>query len=171
MPKCIALDTRPPTLNISTGLFTLSYICGFRYEMPCDAIVRRIGEINQVYTQSAEMRPLGCAMLAIAFDQEYGKPQLYKVDPSGFVAGHKAVAVGDKQVAAMTFLEKELRKKENFDLEEAIEVAVRCLSHIHSMEFKASELEIGVVSKSDPVFRKLTVEEVDNLLTTMAEKD
>ncbi|KAG5450696.1 hypothetical protein CRM22_001453 [Opisthorchis felineus] len=141
------------------------------YEMPCDAIVRRIGEINQVYTQSAEMRPLGCAMLAIAFDQEYGKPQLYKVDPSGFVAGHKAVAVGDKQVAAMTFLEKELRKKENFDLEEAIEVAVRCLSHIHSMEFKASELEIGVVSKSDPVFRKLTVEEVDNLLTTMAEKD
>ena len=68
--------------------------------MPCDALVRRIGEINQVYTQSAEMRPLGCAMLAISYDQEYGKPQLYKVDPSGFVAGHRAVAVGDNLVKA-----------------------------------------------------------------------
>ncbi|KAF6776887.1 hypothetical protein AHF37_03481 [Paragonimus kellicotti] len=141
------------------------------YEMPCDVLVRRIGEINQVYTQSAEMRPLGCAMLAISFDQEYGKPMLYKVDPSGFVAGHKAVAVGDKQVPAMTYLEKEIRKKENYNLEEAIEVAVRCLSHIHAMEFKATELEIGVVSKADPVFRKLSVEEVDNLLNTMAERD
>ncbi|CAL8074252.1 unnamed protein product [Calicophoron daubneyi] len=141
------------------------------YEMPCDALVRRIGEINQVYTQSAEMRPLGCAMLAISYDQEYGKPQLYKVDPSGFVAGHRAVAVGDKQVAAMTFLEKELRKRENYTLDEAIEVAVKCLSHIHSMEFKPTELEIGVVSKANPVFRKLTVEEIDNLLNVMAEKD
>ncbi|VDP89230.1 unnamed protein product [Echinostoma caproni] len=123
------------------------------YEMPCDVLVRRIGEINQVYTQSAEMRPLGCAMLAISYDDELGKPQLYKVDPSGFVAGHHAVAVGDKQVPAMTFLEKEMRKKDKYNLEEAIEIAVRCLSHIHSMEFKASELEIGVVSKANPVFR------------------
>ncbi|TPP63919.1 Proteasome endopeptidase complex [Fasciola gigantica] len=143
----------------------------FRYEMPCDVLVRRIGEINQVYTQSAEMRPLGCAMLAISYDDENGKPQLYKVDPSGFVAGHHAVAVGDKQVPAMTFLEKEMRKRDKYNLEESIEIAVRCLSHIHSMEFKASELEIGIVSKDDPVFRKLTVEEVDDLLTAMAEKD
>lgn len=54
------------------------------------------------------MRPLGCAMLAISYDEEHGKPQLYKVDPSGFVAGHHAVAVGDKQVPAVTFLEKEV---------------------------------------------------------------
>ncbi|KAF5396003.1 hypothetical protein PHET_10934 [Paragonimus heterotremus] len=39
------------------------------------------------------------------------------------------------------------------------------------MEFKATELEIGVVSKADPLFRKLSVEEVDNLLNTMAERD
>ncbi|CAH8609367.1 unnamed protein product [Dicrocoelium dendriticum] len=143
----------------------------FGYEMPCDAIARRIGEISQVYTQSAEMRPLGCAMLAISFDLEHQKPMLYKVDPSGFVAGHKAVAVGDKQVPAMTFLEKELRKKENYNLEEAIEIALKCLSHIHSMEFKATEIEIGVVSKADPIFRKLSVDEIDALLNSMAEKD
>ncbi|VDQ05705.1 unnamed protein product [Trichobilharzia regenti] len=124
-----------------------------RYEIPCDVLLNRIGEINQVYTQSAEMRPLGCAMLAISYDQELGKPQLYKSDPSGFVAGHRAVAVGEKQTEAMRHLENEFRKQENYTLDEAIELAISCLSHTHSMEFKATELEIGVVSKADPIFR------------------
>ncbi|CAH8839487.1 unnamed protein product [Trichobilharzia szidati] len=143
----------------------------FGYEIPCDVLLNRIGEINQVYTQSAEMRPLGCAMLAISYDQELGKPQLYKSDPSGFVAGHRAVAVGEKQTEAMRHLENEFRKQENYTLDEAIELAISCLSHTHSMEFKATELEIGVVSKADPIFRKLTVEEIDVHLVRMSEKD
>lgn len=82
----------------------------FSYEVPCDNLLHRIGEINQVYTQSVEMRPLGCAMLAISYDQELGKPLLYKSDPSGFVAGHRAVAVGEKQTEAMRYLENEVKQ-------------------------------------------------------------
>ncbi len=76
--------------------------------MPCHAIVKRVGAINQVYTQSAEMRPLGCAMMAISYDKESGKAQLYKTDPSGFVIGHKAAAVGTKQMEAKNYLEKKV---------------------------------------------------------------
>ncbi len=76
--------------------------------MPCDVLLKRIGEINQVYTQSAEMRPLGCSMMAISYDEELGCAQLYKTDPSGFVAGHRAASVGTKQMEAKNYLEKKV---------------------------------------------------------------
>ena len=125
----------------------------FGYSQPGDAICRRIAEINQVYTQSAEMRPLGCAMIVIAWDSEGNTPLLYKTDPSGFVAGYRACAVGAKQMEAKNYLEKKIKRKADYTEDEAIEVALNCLSHVLSQDFKATEIEIGVVSRSQPKFK------------------
>ena len=81
------------------------------------------------------------------------------------------MSVGAKQTEANSFLEKRLKKKESFDHDETIQVAINCLSTILSADFKPSEIEVAVVSKDSPKFKVLNESEIDGHLTAIAEKD
>lgn len=60
-------------------------------------------------------------MIVVGIDEELG-PQLYKCDPAGYYCGFKATAAGVKQIEATSFLEKKVKKKQDWTYEQAIEV-------------------------------------------------
>ncbi|KAH0613894.1 uncharacterized protein H6S33_005780 [Morchella sextelata] len=145
----------------------------FGYEMPCDVLAKRLANINQVYTQRAYMRPLGVSMTLISIDDENG-PQLFKTDPAGYYVGYKATASGPKQQEALNHLEKKLKNKEcaGGDWKEVVELGISALSAVLSVDFKSGEVEVGVVgAEGKPGFRKLTIDEIDERLQSIADKD
>jgi len=104
------------------------------YDIPVSYLAKRAADTAQVYTQHANMRPLGIAMIIIGIDVEGEKkaaaraaparppepspsllvaapqvPQLFRCDPAGYYVGYKATSAGAKEQEANNFLEKRFK--------------------------------------------------------------
>ena len=140
------------------------------YDMSCEQLAKKLADLNQFYTQNAEMRSLGCAMIMIAFDDEDG-PVVYRVDPAGYYRGAKGISVGVKQQTANSFLEKKLKKKSDLSKDETIQLAMEALHSSLAVDVRAKDLEVVVVTKDNHKFTKLSDDEVENHLNAIANKD
>ena len=83
----------------------------------------------------------------------------------------QASSAGVKMTEANNALEKKIRKNPSWSREETIEEAISTLSAVCSLDFKPSEVEVGVVSAAEPKFRLLTETEVETHLQNIAERD
>ena len=145
-------------------------------KVPPEVLARRLANVNQVATQKAAMRPLG-ASITLAGVEEDGTVEVYRCDPAGYYVGYAAVATGPKANEVMAAFERVLKNEMDLaegqvvyfgnDLESTVQLGARLLQEALGTQFKASELEIGVVPKQDRCFRVYSEEQVQAVLDSI----
>jgi len=132
------------------------------YDEPVDieTLTRRIGEIKQMYTQHAGVRPFGISELFAGVDKKGSR--LFWTDPSGTFWAFKAWAIGAGEEAARKILEAEYR--EDLTLEEAILLALKCMVEISEEKVDAQKIRMAIIPAATKKFQRLSVEEIDKYL-------
>lgn len=128
------------------------------YDEPIDieVLAKRIGYIEQMYTQYAGVRPFGVSVIFGGVGKAGNK--LFMIDPSGSYWAYRAVAAGIGRETAEGLLKKEYR--ETLKLDEAVKLAVKCL--VEALRARGEKLEINalVIPYKTKRLRFLTEEEI-----------
>lgn len=97
-------------------------------------------------------------MILTGIDPELG-PQIFKLDPAGYYVGFHATASGQKQQEAINILEKGFKKGWKLPtVDDVIELALSSLSQVLATDLKATEVEVGIATKKDGRFRKVSAD-------------
>jgi len=129
------------------------------YDEPVDVevVAKRIGDIKQIYTQHAGVRPFGVSIIFAGVDKS--GTQLFTTDPSGTYRSYKAVAIGIGREVAENVLKEEYR--DDLTLEEAIKLGIKSLLKSIQARGEQPKIKIAIVPTSTKQFRMLSDEEVE----------
>lgn len=132
------------------------------YDEPVDVevLARRIGDMAQVYTQHAGVRPFGVSTIIIGIDTTGSR--VFTTDPSGSYKGFKATAVGRKSDEANKLLEEKYVDDLSFD--EAISLAVDAVRVASDGEISSANVKVAVIPAETQAFRRLSEDEVGKYL-------
>ena len=84
----------------------------------------------------------------------------------------QATSAGGKDQEAENWLEKKVKPESNFSFDETVQIAIGALQNVLSEEFKATEIQVGVVSaQNGGKFRELSKTEIEEHLTAISERD
>lgn len=131
-----------------------------------DMIARRIGDIMQLYTQHAGVRPFGAALLIGGVGVE--GPQLFYTEPSGVVVEYGAWGVGRGGEKVKEFFEN--KYSPSMSLEEAKRLALESLlSSVDKIEERWTA-KLTVIPKDTRRYTPIPQEELDALLKDLMSK-
>jgi len=131
------------------------------YDEPIDIemMTKRVGDIKQLYTQHAGVRPFGVSIIFGGVDRTGSR--VFSTDPSGSYRGYKAVAVGIGRETVEGILKEEYR--EDLKLSEAIKLAVKCLTQALVARGEPKRIKISIVPLETKKLQALSDEEIKNL--------
>jgi proteasome alpha subunit len=128
------------------------------YNEPVDieTLARRLGDISQMYTQHAGVRPFGVSTILAGVDAT--GPRVMTTDPSGSYRGYKATSVGKKSDEANKLLEEKYNN--DITLDGAISLAVEAVRLASDGVPTANNIKLAVVDTETKVFRRLSDSQV-----------
>ncbi|KXB03743.1 proteasome subunit alpha [candidate division MSBL1 archaeon SCGC-AAA261F19] len=129
-----------------------------RYDepIPVQTLARSIGDIKQIYTQHAGVRPFGARFL-IGGVEESGS-YLFETDPSGVVVAYKAHAIGGGANDAIEVLEDKYDEK--MEMDDIILLALNALDKVIEAELKPTNVEMATIKAETKKFQKLANEDL-----------
>jgi len=129
------------------------------YDEPIDVeiVTKRVGDIKQLYTQHAGVRPFGVSIIFGGVDKTGNK--LFATHPSGYYRGYRAVAVGLGRETVENVLKEEY--KEDMDLDSTIKLAIKCLVKSFEARGETPRVKITVIPSTTKKLRVLSDKEVE----------
>ncbi len=129
------------------------------YDEPIDVemMTKRVGDIKQLYTQHAGVRPFGVSIIFGGVDKT--GPRVFTTDPSGSYRGYKAVAVGIGRETVEGILNEEYR--EDLSLDEALKLAIKCLTRALEARGEPKRIKISFVPKETQKLQALSEEKIE----------
>jgi proteasome alpha subunit len=135
------------------------------YDEPIDIemISKRIGDIKQLYTQHAGVRPFGVSIILGGVDKTGSR--LFSTDPSGTYRAYKAVAVGVGREAVEAVLKAEYR--EDLKLDEAVSLAAKGLKKALQAREEQVRIKISTVPSATKTYHAIPDDEVEKYLSAV----
>lgn len=127
-----------------------------------ESLAKNIGDTKQMYTQHGGVRPFGTRFL-IGGVGERG-PHLFETDPSGVVAAYKAHAIGGGAEEATEVLEENY--KEDMNIDESIQLALKALNKVIDGELKPEKVEMARAETKTQEFIKIPSDEIAEAIST-----
>jgi len=125
-----------------------------------ETLTQKLGDLKQLYTQHAGVRPFGVSLLVAGVDDT--GPKLYSTEPSGSIWGHKAAAIGSGVQAVTEYLEKTYQ--DSLTLDEGIVLALRALKQAVEEDLHPQKVEVATVSTKTAALRILPLDELEKHL-------
>ena len=129
------------------------------YDEPIDVeiVAKRVGDIKQLYTQHAGVRPFGVSIIFGGMDKTGSR--LFATDPSGSIRSWKAVAVGIGRETVEGILKTDYN--ETMNIESATKLAIKVLNKAQEARGEPPRVKIAVISAATKKMKMLSDEEVD----------
>jgi len=125
-----------------------------------EIIISKIGDLAQIYTQNAGVRPFGVSMIIAGVDTSGCR--ILTIDPSGSYRGYHATAAGRNGDEANRLLEE--RYRSGLNLDGAVSLAIEAVKVASEGEVTSKIVKVAIIPTDTKTFRGLTEEEIEKYL-------